>query len=152
MIKYIMMYFILLGSISSIFAQETINSDWQAENKTQYSKEVFEFYGSEYLTKNLSKTKADILRYREVFATQGYYIEDSPKDISSLSDLLAVRRVASKNNTELSKNTDTSGAGFNILTYDIQATEQKQYFRIGNTGKILVVLPRKELIKIINTK
>ena len=141
---------VVMGSLFSLSAQDKINANWEPDNKTGYSQKLFEFYGSQYLTKNQSKTRNDILKYKEVFATQGYYIEDSPKDISSFPDLLAVRRVTSKNNTELSKSTDISESGFNILTYDINAKEQKQYFRIGNTGKILVVLPRKEIIKVFN--
>jgi hypothetical protein len=74
----------------------------------------------------------------------GYYISDmeGQKDVSDLPDALLVPAMY-ENALPLSEQLITSG-NFNLLAYQFPLRhEDHSYYRIGQSDKVLVILPRK---------
>ena len=125
-------------------------SSWgQDKNATKYNQKLVSFYGIEYLDQ-LSKFNVGAYEHFNYLVSKGYSIENSEKDLSMYPDLNSVKRILSKTNSNFNIQEFQTEALFNIVSYDIQPQEKKQYFRIGETGKLLVVYSRKEITNAIN--
>jgi hypothetical protein len=123
----------------------------QRESTANYNQKLVDFYGTEYLN-NLTTNNPGALKYISYFVDNGYWIEDSPKDISDFQDINSVDRIVSKTNPDISKTSTLGAELFNILTYNIQAKENKQYYRIGDSNKLIVVYSRAEILSAVNKK
>lgn len=118
----------------------------QAEN---VDVKLMQFYGEKYLN-NLSSLDPGGFKFLNYYSANGYFLEESPKNLEEFKDINEVPRRKSKNDPNDFNQEFTTIENFNINSYDIRVLEHRQYFKVGNTNQLLVIKSRKEITEAIN--
>ena len=115
----------------------------------ELDKRIIEHFGLEYVT-TLETTNPDLLFYFNYFVKNAYRVEDigqkiSEPEIQSISDLSK----SEKSKAPAFNSSDL--AGFNILAYSIQLSDEQQVYKTGNGSEVIIVLPKKQFFEKYNS-
>lgn len=101
-------------------------------------------FGADAIASVQGSEKLEFLTYQN---QHGYLVQDLQgiKDISDFPDALEVQPINS-NYPQLTESILESG--FDLFAYEFQVRQdEQQYFRIGNSGKVLVIYSNKSILE-----
>lgn len=146
-LKSIFSFFLFLFLGNTSFAQSE-KFDYNGHS-IEISKKVIEHFGSDYIA-DIKVNNKDHLLYLNYFSENSYIIEDLGIKASNSE----IKEISSLNKTEKSKATafnPSDISSFNILAYQIQPLSEQQVFKIVNSSKAIVVLPKSRFLEKFNT-
>ncbi|MBL4653314.1 MAG: hypothetical protein JKY53_10700 [Flavobacteriales bacterium] len=121
----------------------------QGFNAYRIDPRIVEAFGEDYVIK-MQREAPHRLQYLLFFLDSSYYIRDLPSG-KEYTDILSL---TNKNGTIRNLTIDlTDLASFNVLLFDIPRSQRsRMFYKIGNTGKVIVFYSGKEFIKKFNEK
>jgi len=94
----------------------------------------------------MKASNSEELKYLEFRANHGFYFQDMSgvKDISGYQDISEINAYVRNNQVEILTAENFSIETFNPILYDFGADDNPKYFRIGDQGKLLLVMADKD--------
>lgn len=124
---------------------------WSQNNETEVWLKLNQKYDQEYLIK-LQERSPDLLEYLKFFTDNSYYVEElNEKQGRSIPDLFELplnTKKSSAKGENILKNYDPKT--FNIHLFPIHLLEQRQFYKLGHSGKVLVIYAKGEFMQKFN--